>query len=157
MKIRSHALLIALIAIVVAECNGNVNYGSPSLSHRSLGISMPKLMKRQASTSYMSANTLKITHDVVSGDPYSTSVILRTRAAPIIDNDKSNITVEGTVPLYNPDTQEYVRASRNPICVSYEVAMDSNLNQVATSDKAYTSSDIDYTVKVEAKGLQPFT
>jgi len=32
-----------------------------------------------------------------------------------------------------------------------------NLKIVLTSGKAYTSLDVDYTVKVEAKGLTPFT
>ena len=149
--------LMALATLGAAEWSSNINYRSPSYLHKGLGISMPKVVKRQASPSYMSASVLNFTHGVASGDPFSDSVILWTRASPITDNDKSNVTVEGTVPLYNHDTKEYVRMSQRPICVSWEIATDGNLNSVVSSGRAYTSSDIDYTVKVEAKGLQPFT
>ena len=124
---------------------------------------MPKVvkrhatMKRDASPSYMDPELLNFTHGIASGDPYPDSVILWTRAAPMVDNDDSNITIEGTVPLYNHDTQSYVRASKSPVCVSYVVATDKELIDVVTQGKGYTSSDIDYTVKVEATGLQPFT
>lgn len=149
--------LLAMAALAAASWSGNINYRSPSLLHKGLGISMPKVVKRQADSSYMSASVLSFTHGVASGDPYSDSVILWTRASPIVDNDKSNITVEGTVPLYNHDTKTYVRMSENPVCVSWQVATDDSLGDVVSSGRAYTSSDIDYTVKVEAKGLQPFT
>ena len=154
---RSLLSLIALAAAATGDWSGNINYGSPSNLHSNLGISMPKLMKRQAGPSYMDPQALHFTHGVASGDPYPDSVILWTRAAPMVDNDKSNVTLEGTVPLYNHDTQDYVRASSNPVCVSYEVATDSTFSQLSFRGRAYTSSDIDYTVKVEAKGLQPFT
>lgn len=153
-------VLLAIAALAVAaraDWSGNLNYGSPSHSHPALGISMAKVMKRQAGPSYMDAGMLNFTHGVASGDPYPDSVILWTRASPELDNDRSNVTVEGTVPLYNHDTKQYVRASSNPVCVSYVVATDEELNDVAAEGKAYTSSDIDYTVKVEAMGLQPFT
>ena len=153
---RSSVSLFALVTAVTAEWAGNINYGSPSYLHRSLGLSMPKVVKRHTA-SYMDAGALNFTHGVASGDPYPDSVILWTRVAPMVDNDKSNIAVEGTVPLYNHDTKEYVRASQNPVCVSYEVATDSACNNVVASGKAYTSSDIDYTVKVEAKSLSAFT
>jgi len=150
--------LSLLATAAVADWSGNINYGSPSQSHPSLGISMPKVVKRQTgNSSYMDPALLSFTHRVASGDPYSDSVILWTRAAPMMDNDKSNITVEGLVPLYNHDTQEFVRASSSPVCLTYEVATDEGMSEVVTSGKAYTSSDIDYTVKVEAGGLEPFT
>jgi len=148
--------LLTLATAAAASWSGNINYGSPSPRHN-LGISMPKLMKRQAGTSYMDPSSINFTHGVASGDPYPNSVILWTRASPTMDDDRSNITVSGTVPLYNHDTEEYVRVSKNPVCVSYTVATDRNLSHVVTSGQAYTSSDIDYTVKVEATGLTPFT
>lgn len=149
--------LAALAVAAKADWSGNLNYGSPSHNHPALGISMAKVMKRQAGPAYMDAGMLNFTHGVASGDPYPESVILWTRASPYVDNDKSNVTVEGTVPLYNHDTKQYVRASSNPVCLSYVVASDEELSEVVTQGKAYTSSDIDYTVKVEACGLQPFT
>jgi len=94
------------------------------------------------------------------GDPYADSFILWTRASganPLSNNDRSNTTVSRTVPLYNHGTEEYITASSNPICVSYIVAKDEGLRPVVNRGRAYTSSDIDYTVKVEAKGLCPFT
>lgn len=152
------AFSIAALAVAAkADWSGNLNYGSPSHAHPALGISMPKVMKRQASPSYMDSSTLNFTHGVASGDPYSDSVILWTRASPNVDNDNSNVTVEGTVPLYNHDTKQYVRTSSNPVCLSYTVGTDEELSNVVTEGKAYTSSDIDYTVKVEATGLEAFT
>lgn len=154
---RAFLSLTALAIAARADWSGNLNYGSPSHGHPALGISMAKVMKRQAGPSYMDAGMLNFTHGVASGDPYSDSVILWTRASPNLDNDRSNVTVEGTVPLYNHDTKQYVRASSNPVCVSYAVATDEELSEVVTNGRAYTSSDIDYTVKVEATGLEPFT
>jgi alkaline phosphatase D len=74
-----------------------------------------------------------------------------------MDDDNSNVTVEGYVPLYNHETAEYVKASKAPVCVQYKVAKDSKLQSVVDSGTIYTSSDIDYTVKVEAKNLTPYT
>lgn len=149
--------LLALAPAVLADWSGNVNYNSPSKRHPSLGIHMPKVLKRQSSPSYMDAGRLNFTHGVASGDPYSDSVILWTRAAPTSDNDKSNVTVSGLAPLYNHDTEEYIETSSNPVCVEYVVSQNEDLSDSATNGKAYTSSDIDYTVKVEAKDLEPFT
>jgi alkaline phosphatase D len=149
--------LLAIATLAAAEWTNNINYRSPSHLHKVLGISMPKVLKRQASSSYMNASVLNFTHGVASGDPFSDSVILWTRASPIVDNDRSNVTVEGTVPLYNHDTKDYVRMSEHPVCVSWEIATDENMDSLVSSGRAYTSSDIDYTVKVEAKGLRPFT
>jgi len=73
---------------------------------------------------------------------------LWTRAAPTSDNDKSNVTVSGNVGLFNHDTEEYVAASKSPVCVEWKISTDKNLKKVQDSGKVYTSSDIDYTVKV---------
>jgi alkaline phosphatase D len=96
---------------------------------------------------------------LTSTDPYPHSVILWTRIAPQEDDDKSNVTVSGFVPLYNHDTESYVKASSSPICVNYVVGTEKSLSGSCIVDKgtAYTTSDIDYTVKVEAKNLKPFT
>jgi len=81
-------------------------------------------------------------------DPWPASVILWTRVAPTLVSDRSNITVNGTAPLYNHDTEEYIAASVHPICVEYVVTSDPGLKQVVDKGTAYTTSDIDYTVKV---------
>lgn len=62
------------------------------------------------------------------------------------------------MPLYSHETDRYVRASTSPICVNYQVSTNENLDGgVVSQGRAYTTSDIDFTVKVEAKGLSPFT
>ena len=148
--------ILLFVAAAKADWLGNLNYGSPSNNHE-LAISLPKVKARQASTSYMSADALSFTHGVASGDPYEDSVMIWTRISPTMDNDDSNVTVSGTVPLYNHDTQQYVAASHNPICVEWAVSTNESMDQPTCSGKAYTSSDIDYTVKVEVKSLQAFT
>ena len=97
---------------------------------------------------------------IIRLDPYANSVILWTRIAPIgVDNVDDNSTVSGYVPLYShgPTSSEIQLGSTSPICVEWKVAADEALSNVVSSGQAFTSSDIDYTVKVEAAGLAPFT
>jgi alkaline phosphatase D len=61
------------------------------------------------------------------------------------------------VPLYSHETDEYVLASKAPICVEYKVSTTEEFDCIADHGTAYTSSDIDFTVKVEAKNLTPYT
>lgn len=63
-------------------------------------------------------------------------------------SDTSNVTVEGNVPLYTHETSEFVAASTSPICVQWVVYKDAKLSKVVNKGTIYTSSDIDYTVKV---------
>jgi alkaline phosphatase D len=145
-------LLTALLgAGATANYSGNLNYRSPSTLHPSLGIDVDKVAKRQLSkrdnTDWDPAR-LNYTHGVASGDPYANSVILWTRIAPTVESDTSNITVEGNVPFYSHETEQYIRTSSNPICVDWKVSLDAGLVQVVTAGQAYTTSDIDYTLKV---------
>ncbi|OCK95884.1 uncharacterized protein K441DRAFT_657864 [Cenococcum geophilum 1.58] len=156
MKLQSLALLSS-VALVSANWAKNLNYRSPSDHHPSLGISIHKVVKRNDPSSAWDPAKLNFTHGVASGDPYPNSVILWTRVGPSSDNDKSNVTVSGYVPLYNHDTEEYVAVSKAPVCVEWKIATDKALTNVASSGKVYTSSDIDYTVKVEAGSLKPYT
>ena len=101
----------------------------------------------------MNATGLNFTHGVASGDPYATSVILWTRCAPMQDDVKSNSTVSGYVPLYNPvpiytGDNETLPVSTAPVCLQYKVATDKSISKVVDSGTAFTSSDVDYTVKV---------
>jgi alkaline phosphatase D len=148
-----------LSSTALASYDGNLNYGSPSRRHPGLGIDVPKvkLAKKGLSPRAIDPAQLSFTHGVASGDPYPESVILWTRISPVLENDRSNVTVSGHAPMYNHDTEPYIKASKNPICVEYRVATDKNFSSIATKGTAYTTSDIDYTVKVEAKGLKPFT
>ncbi|KAI9701114.1 MAG: hypothetical protein M1836_001783 [Candelina mexicana] len=149
--------ILLLVASTTASFVGNLNYRSPSLHHPGLGISIHKVNKRNNPASPFNPSQLNFTHGVASGDPYSNSVILWTRISPQQDDDKSNVTVSGAVPLYNHDTQSYVQVSTAPVCVTFKIATDKAITKVVDSGTAYTSSDIDFTVKVEAGKLSPFT
>ena len=50
------------------------------------------------------------------------------------------------MPIYN--ASESSPPSTAPICVSYKVASDKAFSKVVDSGMAYTSSDVDYTLKV---------
>jgi alkaline phosphatase D len=141
---------LAFASSALATYEGNLNYHSPSRRHPSLGIDIPKikLTKRGLEPRAWDPAQLNFTHGVASGDPYPDSVILWTRISPRLENDRSNVTVSGPVPLYNHDTERYIKASPNPICVEYQVSKDANFTAVVDKGTAYTTSDIDYTVKV---------
>lgn len=154
---RATLLFASLLTVASASFSGNLNYRSPSHNHPSLGHSPNKIAKRHINSRQASPSTLNFTHGVASGDPYPTSVILWTRAAPSSENDKSNVTVTGYVPLYDHETARYVNVSSTKVCVEYKVATDMAFSKIATDGTVYTSSEIDYTVKVEAADLVPFT
>ncbi|KAF3919124.1 hypothetical protein ABW21_db0207104 [Orbilia brochopaga] len=138
-----------------ASWSANLNYLSPSSHHPALGISIRRVAKRTEPGASYSPDKLNFTHGVASGDPYATSVILWTRAAPMADNVNDESVLSGDVPLYWHGPE--MTASNAPICVEWKVAKDEKLEDIVSRGKAYTSSDVDYTVKVEAKDLQPFT
>lgn len=148
---------LSLACSATASFVSNLNYRSPSHFHPGLGVSIRKVAARNTPSAAWNASQLNFTHGVASGDPYDTSVILWTRAAPSMDDDRSNITVSGYVPLYSHETEEYVKASKAPVCVDYKVATDAAMKSCVDSGTVYTSSDIDFTVKVEAKNLKAYT
>lgn len=166
--LKSLALVVCAAATAAASYTKNLNYRSPSEHHPFMGIALHKVVRRNnPETRYINASALSFTHGVASGDPYANSVILWTRCATMVDDDKSNgeanpgrngavayvdsVTVSGTAPLYNHETESYVRISTAPVCVNYKVATDEALCDVVTSGQAYTTSDIDYTVKVRLR------
>ncbi|KAL2176245.1 alkaline phosphatase-like protein [Thermothelomyces heterothallicus CBS 202.75] len=171
MHILSTLSLAALSApLASASFVGNINYLSPSRRHVNLGIDVPAVARRSVKRGAVpyKPSELNFTHGIASGDPYPDSVILWTRVAPSLASDNSNVTVEGTVDLYNHETEMYVKADPNPVCVEWKVweAQEKGSKRpghggsgkhVVSQGTAYTTSDIDYTVKVEAKGLKPFT
>lgn len=63
----------------------------------------------------------------------------------------SPVTVSGTVPLFNHEMQAYALVSTAPVCVNYRVSTDADIVNVVSTGTAYTSSDIDYTIKVSGK------
>ncbi|KAK0483555.1 PhoD-like phosphatase-domain-containing protein [Armillaria novae-zelandiae] len=75
------------------------------------------------------------------GDPFDNSVLLWTRAVPLSSSGSSEL----------PDQSV-------PICLSYQVFRSADLSgSPVDSGEAFTSYDVDWTVKVEATGLQPDT
>jgi alkaline phosphatase D len=139
-----------LASLTAASFDGNLNYQSPSRRHLGLGIDVPKVAKRSLfkRTTPWEPAQLNFTHGVASGDPYPHSVILWTRVAPSLEHDRSNVTVSGYVPFYSHETEKYIKASPNPICVEYRVGTDRNLSSIVDRGTAYTTSDIDFTIKV---------
>ncbi|KAF2843521.1 alkaline phosphatase-like protein [Patellaria atrata CBS 101060] len=154
---RSLSILFLSFGVVSARYASNLNYRSPSENHPGLGVSIHKVVKRNNPSSSWDPAQLNFTHGVASGDPYPTSIILWTRVAPAADNDQSNVTVSGYVPLWNHETEEYIQASAAPVCLDYKVSTDDSFGSAVDQGTVYTTSDIDYTVKVEAKNLEPYT
>ncbi|THZ24541.1 hypothetical protein D6C89_04862 [Aureobasidium pullulans] len=155
-------LTVACLAVTtIASWDGNINFNSPSLQHRGLGLDVAKIQKRTGLVARQTTNftdsQLNFTHGVASGDPYPNSVILWTRLAPSLASDRSNVTVSGTAAFYNHETEEYIRASKHKVCTQWRITSDANLTRVVDHGTAYTTSDIDFTIKVEAKKLRPFT
>lgn len=148
MKLRVVLCSSLAITAIDARWTKNLNYRSPSRHHQSLGISIHKVVKRNDPQSSWDPSKLNFTHGVASGDPYPDSVILWTRVGPSSDNDRSNVTVSGYAKLFDHDNKQYVAVSKAPICVEYKVASDRHLANVVDSGKVFTSSDVDYTVKV---------
>ncbi|EXJ87263.1 alkaline phosphatase [Capronia epimyces CBS 606.96] len=151
-----------LVTATLASYGANLNYRSPSLHHPGLAISVRKVVKRQDPRAGFVPSQLNFTHGVASGDPYPNSVILWTRCSPTFDDVKDNGTTSGFVPLYNPvpiynDTDEGKPPSKAPVCLTWKIASDPGLSSVVDSGKVYTSSDVDYTVKVEASKLKAYT
>ncbi|TIA06450.1 hypothetical protein D6C81_09898 [Aureobasidium pullulans] len=101
-----------------------------------INFNSPSLQHRE----YWASTQLNFTHGVASGDPYPNSVILWTRLAPSFASDRSNVTVFGTVEFY-----------------CHETGDDANLTCKVDRGTAYTTSDIDSTIKAVAKKLRPFT
>lgn len=139
-------VFVPLVSAVCASFN-NLNYRSPSHNHPELGLSLSKIAKRDVTARQIQPSKLNFTHGVASGDPHPDSVILWTRVAPKMDNDHSNVTVSGYVPLYDHGTTQYTKASTAPVCVHWKVGTDSNLDRVVSRGTAHTTSDIDYTIK----------
>lgn len=146
--------LIAYAGGAAASYANNLNYRSPSFNHPSLGVAIHKVNKRHAGNEPRHVAHLNFTHGTASGDPYPNSVILWTRVSPTSDNVKDNSTVSGNVPLFNPvpiyghENEKLPPPSTSPVCVQWKIAEDKALVKVADSGTTYTSSDIDYTLKV---------
>jgi phosphodiesterase/alkaline phosphatase D-like protein len=143
----SRVTLGALVAASVAEASfdRNLAYSSPSRRHPSLAVPLAHVSKRQTGGVFAPAE-VNFTHGVASGDPYDTSVILWTRLSPTVDSVASDLVPEGVVPIY--DDAEGAQPSSKAACVEFKIATDQSLANVVDQGRAYTTSDVDYTVKV---------
>lgn len=150
----SLAAVLSLSSLATASFVKNLNYRSPSENHPGLGIALHKVNRRNTPEKRFDASQLNFTHGVASGDPYDGSVILWTRCAPMYNVVMGNKSVEGYAPLYGHGSYQISTA---PVCVEFKVAQDPEFKAVESSGTAYTSSDIDYTIKVEASNLTAFT
>lgn len=67
-----------------------------------------------------------------------------------MSHDASNVTVQGNVPYFSHETEKYIRVSMAPICVDWRVTTEPEVGdcEPVSSGRAYTTSDIDYTIKV---------
>lgn len=147
-------------ALVHASFDNNLAYRSPSNRHPTLGVSLSHVSKRhvQAGNGLFTPAEVNFTHGVASGDPYSDSVILWTRLSPMPGTVASDIVPEGVAPIYDHEEEGSAPPSDKAACVEYRVATDEGLTQVVDQGRAYTTSDVDYTVKVRIfnqKGLPP--
>ncbi|KAK4118692.1 hypothetical protein N657DRAFT_627997 [Parathielavia appendiculata] len=141
-------------SVVTASFDRNLAYSSPSRRHPSLAVPLAHVSKRQTGELFAPAE-VNFTHGVASGDPYADSVILWTRLSPTVDSVASDLVPGGVAPIY--DDAEGAQPSSKAACVEFKIATDQALTDVVDQGRAYTTSDVDYTVKFEAGGLQPFT
>ena len=161
MVIAALPLLGLLLAAptVLASYAKNLNYHSPSLNHPELGLAVRKIYARSSPPDLVNAfpaDKLCFTHGVASGDPTASAVILWTRLSPEVDNSDSNVTVSGTAPMYDRENERYVAVSKAPVCVEYRVSEKKDMRKAVDKGVVWTSSDVDWTVKVDATGLKPF-
>ncbi|KAF9480100.1 PhoD-like protein [Pholiota conissans] len=160
--------LIQLAVAGIATANffhRNLAYHSPFATHPQLGHDTSKInenciQRRQnmdsaafkdghyatfyggdfSNTPFIWGGGVNFTHAGKEGDPFDTSVLLWTRAVPLASSG-------GAVP--NVDV---------PVCVAYQVGTTPDLSgRIVSRGEAFTSYDVDWTVKVEATGLKPDT
>lgn len=146
-KMAISTLVAALLAAstVTASFHRNLAYTSPSRRHPDLAVPIDHVTKRQSGDLF-APSELNFTHGVASGDPYADSVILWTRLAPSANNTASEVVPGGVVPIY--DDAEAEAPSTKAACVEFKIATDELLSNVIDQGLAYTTSDVDYTVKV---------
>jgi alkaline phosphatase D len=66
--------------------------------------------------------------------------------APSSNNTASDTVPEGVVPIY--DHPEADKPSDKAACVEFRIATDEKLTNVVDHGTAYTTSEVDYTIKV---------
>lgn len=175
-------IILGTLLRAQALLNSNLNYQSSSRrqEHAILGIDIPLVERRawRRNSEENAPDELNFTHGIASGDPWPESIILCTRIAPTGESDKSNVTVEGDVPLYNHVTKPYIDVDPHPICLEWSVFKTNN-GTVAKEAVAKAQPSLHLTLlspsrfvlspgifsekrgliesQVETKSLEPFT
>ncbi len=152
-------LILGLLSVYAqASFEGNLNYASPSRRHTQLGVDVKRVDRRawKRGNTPFSPSDLNFTHGVASGDPWPHSVILWTRVAPSNKSEDSTAPLDVTEPLYSHETKKFIEADKNPVCLIWKVFKCSKgkKQDVVASGKAYTTADIDYTVKVRKSSVE---
>jgi alkaline phosphatase D len=84
-------------------------------------------------------------HGVASGDPLPEAVILWTRVSPEVFKPEA-----GSLCAQIPDLNETIE-------VIWQIALDSTFTQITSQGTYTTHPEVDYTVKIDAQGLQAST
>ncbi|KAL0946852.1 hypothetical protein HGRIS_013019 [Hohenbuehelia grisea] len=149
MLIFSLVLAVLVLALPVRSTEllaRNLAYRSPYSDHPQLAHDLRAISRRHskhARRQNQDASPFTDEHyptfyggDLSNGDPFDTSVLLWTRAFPLA-------TSAGVLPDQSV-----------PVCVSFKISTSPNLDDpIIDSGEAFTSYDVDFTVKVEATGL----
>ena len=148
--IRVLSLLAACLSTATASFESNLNFGSPSHRHAQLGIDVAAVERRSWKRGNVAfePSDLSFTHGVASGDPWPNSVILWTRVAPSNASESSTAPISGTEKLFSHETEKFIEADPTPVCVDWKVYEHGKPDEIVEEGKAYTTADIDYTVKV---------
>ncbi|KAJ4501533.1 PhoD-like phosphatase-domain-containing protein [Lentinula lateritia] len=148
----------------------NLAYGSPFSGHTQSAIDTREIAKRHIAHARRQTSTedaspfvdkhyptfyggdfsnsptiwkggLNFTHSGTLGDPFNTSVLLWTRAVPVSPSNTTQL----------PDQSV-------PACLSFAIYTSLDLEgEPIDTGEAFTSYDVDWTLKVEATGLTPDT
>lgn len=132
-------LLLLQCAAAYPELFNNLAYRSPSLRFptdsvlaHDVGALARRHTKRDGSTARYEGG-LSFPYGIASGDPLADSAILWTH--PVVAGGNTTL----------------------PVCLQYQTAKDDKITQVVDTGLACTTSDVDYSLKVETKHLEPKT
>ncbi|WWD16925.1 hypothetical protein CI109_101357 [Kwoniella shandongensis] len=122
--------VLSLAGVALASIERNFAYDSPSFRAPRLALRRDLIKRNHKRWEYYDGQ-LDFPYNVASGDPLWDSVILWTHPVPS-----------------TPDPR--------PVCLEYQVSNSNDTwSDLVTSDQVWTTSDVDYSYKVEAKGLTP--
>ncbi|ORZ33480.1 PhoD-like phosphatase-domain-containing protein [Catenaria anguillulae PL171] len=119
----------------VELADGNLAFASPFLNIPELAVPLSDDHKRHVLLGKRQAVpedfVIEFKHGVASGDPLHDALIIWTRVSPSIN----------TIPIH----------------VDWQVSRDPSFHIIAQSGQTLTTSDVDFTVKIDVRGLIPDT